>query len=136
VRSTMSTQAQSRPSVLLVGVDPASQVLIERTIPEQRLIIQSVRCAGEALAEVMHAEPELVVIDEALPDLDSFELCRYLKRDFALEHTRVALLGSDPELTVYRSGWSPDRYFTKPFRVGDVLGLLDEPGLSRLQETA
>ena len=91
---------------------------------------------GEAgLALIRREKPDLVVLDLLMPRMHGFEVCRRVRSDSQLKHTKVLISSSksythDVKTAVEEAG--ADGYLIKPFRVADlqkrVAELLGEPG--------
>jgi signal transduction histidine kinase/DNA-binding response OmpR family regulator len=88
--------------------------------------------AGEALAQLEHVRPDLVLLDLRLPGMDGFALARTLRADPRLEGVRIlaasaSVFGHDPGEAVAAGC---DAFISKPFlpddflsRVGQLLDL-------------
>ncbi len=116
---------------LLVVDDEES--LLEMLAAALRFGGYEVTTAGEgfdALREVRRQEPDLIVLDVNLPDLDGFEVCRRLRRDGVT--TPVIFLTARDDPDDLRTGFHQggDDYLTKPFSL-DELGLRIEAVLRR-----
>ncbi len=74
----------------------------------------------EALQKMTNDNPDLAIIDIMMPNMDGFELCRYLRRYY--ENLPVLMLTAKGELAskVKGFGLGADDYLTKPFE-GDEL---------------
>ena len=75
---------------------------------------------AEALDAVMRQEPDLVVLDVNLPDLDGFETCRRIRRD-GNDVPVIFLTARDAEEDV-RAGFTGggDDYIKKPFSLEEL----------------
>jgi two-component system OmpR family response regulator len=84
----------------------------------------------DALRAVRNAEPDLIVLDVNLPDIDGFEVCRRLRRDGI--GTPVIFLTARDDIDDLRTGFrhGGDDYLTKPFSL-EELGLRIEAVLRR-----
>ena len=75
----------------------------------------------EAMRMVERRQPDLVVLDVNLPDLDGFEVCRRMR---AYGHTNpVIFLTARHEAEAVDAGFERggDDYITKPFRVDELV---------------
>ena len=80
-------RASPRPVVLIVEDDETTRYTNRRALESAFEIIEATT-AKEALAAI-DREPDLVLLDLQLPDLDGFEVCRRIKSDPARSWMRV-----------------------------------------------
>jgi CheY-like chemotaxis protein len=82
----------------------------------------------QGLALAREHEPELVVVDVALPGIDGYELCRRLRALPALRQRPIVALSANAMASDRERGRSAgfDHYFTKPLDVTNFLAWLDE----------
>jgi two-component system OmpR family response regulator len=110
-----------KTKVLVVDDEPNIRALLSATL---RLVDFDVRVAGtggEALTEAEQFQPDLVVLDVMLPDLDGFEVARRL-RDGG-RTTPVLFLTARHAVEDRISGLTigADDYVTKPFSLEEVV---------------
>jgi two-component system OmpR family response regulator len=124
--------AMTDPGTRLLVVDD-EESLLEMLASALRFGGYDVATAAEgfdALREVRKEEPDLIVLDVNLPDIDGFEVCRRLRRDGIA--TPVIFLTARDDIEDLRTGFrhGGDDYLTKPFSL-DELGLRIEAVLRR-----
>ena len=77
----------------------------------------------EALARARLMQPDLILLDVLMPDIDGFETCRRLKADESTRDMPVifmtALADATDKLVGFRAGGVD--YITKPFEIGEVI---------------
>ncbi|MEO3772004.1 response regulator transcription factor [Micromonospora sp. B9E7] len=108
--------------VLVVDDEPNICALLSATL---RLIEFDVRVAGgghEALAAAVEFEPDLVVLDVMMPDLDGFQVAQRL-RSGPGPHVPVLFLTARDAVEDRISGLTvgADDYVTKPFSLEEVV---------------
>ncbi|GGM20961.1 DNA-binding response regulator [Micromonospora sonchi] len=108
--------------VLVVDDEPNICALLSATL---RLIEFDVRVAGgghEALAAAVEFEPDLVVLDVMLPDLDGFQVAQRLRTGPG-PHVPVLFLTARDAVEDRISGLTvgADDYVTKPFSLEEVV---------------
>lgn len=68
-------------------------------------------------------QPDLILLDVMMPDIDGFKVCQYLKENADTKHIPVMFLtarGADDDLNAGRKAGA-DGFMTKPFQTVDVL---------------
>jgi two-component system, OmpR family, response regulator len=118
----LSDPPAARPTrVLVVDDEPNISALLSATL---RLVAFDVRVAESghgALVAVEEFEPDLVVLDVMLPDLDGFDVARRMRA--AGQDTPVLFLtardGVEDRVTGLTAG--ADDYVTKPFSLEEVV---------------
>jgi signal transduction histidine kinase/ligand-binding sensor domain-containing protein/DNA-binding NarL/FixJ family response regulator len=105
------------------------RLLIVEDNPDMQNFIRSVLCeefqvaiAGDGLQgweAIQRQQPDLVVSDVMMPNMDGFELCCRMKSTYETSHIPVILLTSLSEKTqqLQGLGLGADDYLTKPFDI-------------------
>ncbi|MBF0416528.1 MAG: hybrid sensor histidine kinase/response regulator [Magnetococcales bacterium] len=80
---------------ILVADDAPESLTILRNILSMEYIVRLVNNGNDALRAVMiDPLPDLVLLDIMMPDMDGYEVCRYLKNDPKTKHIPVVFLTS------------------------------------------
>lgn len=76
----------------------------------------------EALACCKEFQPDVVVSDIQMPEMNGYELCKRIKEDFDISHTPVLLLTArtDEESKTFGYKSGADNYLTKPFEISTL----------------
>ncbi|WP_432823557.1 response regulator [Trichloromonas sp.] len=76
-----------------------------------------------ALESVAEEQPDLILLDIMLPEIDGFEVCRRIKSDPATRHIPVIMLTAKKsrEDMVRGEKVGADWYITKPFKSAMVI---------------
>ncbi len=121
--------SDSKPLILVVDDEPSVRAMVLVAIrvrgPNYR-VVEAGR-AEEALVRAEQDQPDLVLLDVALPDHDGFWVCRSLKAGPTTGHIPVVMLTamglpSDRERAVEAGA---DGYIVKPFSPRALLEELD-----------
>jgi DNA-binding NtrC family response regulator len=111
-----------RPRVLLVDDTPANLDLLSRALePEGYDVV--VATSGEAAIRVAaKAQPDLVLLDVMMGDLDGFATCRQLKSIAALREVPVLFISARDQKESILEGFSAGGvdYITKPFDPDEI----------------
>ena len=105
------------PTVLVVDDEPNIRELVQVALTFHGCTVVTAATGKAALREAAASEPDLVVLDVVLPDLDGFEVCRRL-RARGNEVPIIFLTARDTSSdTVQGLALGGDDYVTKPFSV-------------------
>ena len=69
------------PAILLVDVASANREELKSFLQAQKCDVSTAQDAETAVKYCLQTQPDLVLLFDTLSDTDSFELCRWLKRD-------------------------------------------------------
>jgi two-component system response regulator ResD len=122
-------RATGRRVILVVDDEPSvrAMVLASIRVKAARYLALEAGTATDALAKAREHQPDLVLLDVALPDYDGFWVCQKLKTDPGTANIQVIMLtamglASDREQSM-RVG--ADGYIVKPFSPRALLEELD-----------
>lgn len=105
------------PKILVVDDDKFQIQLIERILTQAQYEVVGYNDSSEALGNVHDIDPDLILLDLIMPDIDGFEMCRRLKSDENTKHIPIIFLTArkdqDTESKVFELG-AVD-YITKPY---------------------
>ncbi len=110
-------------TIFCINDTPLGLDTINSYLDEQIFSVIGVREAHQALMEVLHIQPDLILLDVTIPNLDGYELCSLLRKNTRFKKTPVIMVTSKINLIdrakakiVKASGSLP-----KPFTQGDLL---------------
>ncbi len=107
----------SRPLILIADDDPEIRQILKAHLSTMQCEIVEATDGEKTLEQVIVQKPDLVVLDVMMPELNGWEICKYIKSHDEYEHTGVIILtaiGSTVnELTSPIYG--ADEYVDKPF---------------------
>jgi PAS domain S-box-containing protein len=91
--------------------------------------VHSASTGGEGVELVLREQPELVIIDVGLPDIDGFEVCRRLRREVGSDIRFIALTGYGQPADRKKSAEAGfDAHLVKPVTAQDILPSPDAGG--------
>jgi CheY-like chemotaxis protein len=109
--------------VFVVDDNPANLGLLTRILRDAGFAVRVAQSGRRAIAAMLVAPPELVLLDVSMPDLDGYEVCAALRAEAATRDVPVIFLSalSDvaDKLSAFRAGGQD--YVTKPFQAEEVL---------------
>lgn len=111
------TEADQLPKVLVVDDELNIRELVCVALRFHGFTVASAATGGEALRQAAAQQPDLVILDVMLPDLDGFDVCRKLRAQ-GNEVPVIFLTARDTSSdTVTGLAIGGDDYVTKPFSV-------------------
>ena len=107
--------------ILIADDEAANRALMRFVLETQGAhTVREADSAAAALAELRHGEPDLLVLDVAMPGTSGLELCRELRRTGALPVLMVSGRGEvEDRVRGLRAG--ADDYLPKPFDPAELL---------------
>jgi DNA-binding response OmpR family regulator len=110
----------SRPSVLLVEDEESIAEPFARALRRGGLLTTVARTGADALRLAARLEPDVVLLDLALPDADGRDLCRRLRRDSDVPIIMITASGTITDRVVGLE-LGADDYVVKPFATAEVV---------------
>jgi len=109
-------------TVLIVDDNPEIRAYVAGCLKHSYHIVKAVD-GQDALAKVRAIQPDLVISDVMMPNMDGYALCRTIKSDERLSHIPIILLTSRASLDEKIKGLEAgsDDYLTKPFSARELL---------------
>ncbi len=110
-------------SVLVVDDSPMLREMISGLLSKLGLTVSVAEDGSEAKEKIAAAPPDLVVLDVVMPNMNGYELCRWIKNNDATKGVLVILCSSKSE--EFDRYWGmkqgADAYVIKPFRSVELL---------------
>jgi len=117
-----ATQQQQAPNILIVDDTPANLLLLVRMLMERGYKPRTVLSGKLALQAARTEQPDLILLDIAMPEMNGYEVCEQLKADAALKDIPVIFISALNEtidkVKAFRVGGVD--YVTKPFQFEEV----------------
>ena len=111
------TVGEANPKVLVIDDEPNIRELVQVALKFHGCSVTSSASGNEALQRASTDQPDLIVLDVMLPDIDGFEVCRRLRAQ-ANDVPVIFLTARDTTSdTVTGLALGGDDYITKPFSV-------------------
>jgi two-component system KDP operon response regulator KdpE len=110
-------------SVLLVEDEPAVAEVISTALTSRGYRVHATATGRLALDRASDEEPDMVILDLGLPDIDGVEVCRQLRRWYTNPIVVLSADGAeDRKIAALDEG--ADDYITKPFSMPELLARL------------
>ncbi|AOX03878.1 two-component system response regulator [Moorena producens PAL-8-15-08-1] len=115
-------------SVVCVDDDLAVGKAVEYTLQAKGYKVTAIQKPLKALSQVFQLQPDLILCDLVMPDLDGYELCGMLRQSRAFRQTPIIMLtGKDGFIDRVRARMvGATDYLTKPFGDHELLMLLEK----------
>jgi len=122
-----------RNRILVVDDDPLNVKLLSAKLPADQFEVIPAFGGEEALNRALHENPDLILLDIMMPDIDGYEVSHRLKTNSATEGIPIILVtaldGSDDKIRGFEAG--ADEFLNKP--VNDIELLTRINSLLRLK---
>jgi two-component system, OmpR family, KDP operon response regulator KdpE len=108
------------PQILLIEDEAAIRKLLDITLQSNGYQVRQADTAKSGLVEAAMHQPELILLDLGLPDMDGQELLLQLRGWY--ERPLIVLSARDAEAEIIQAlDNGANDYLTKPFRTGELL---------------
>ena len=106
-------------NILVVDDDPETCQLLSIMLEKKHFHVETAYCGIESLEKVHSLEPDLVVLDIMLPDMDGWETCRRMK---AISDVPILFLSALTDMASVARGFKEggNDYICKPFQTVDL----------------
>jgi DNA-binding response OmpR family regulator len=103
--------------ILVVDDDPYILMSLEFLMKKNGYDVMVARNGTEALDIVEKQIPNIVLLDIMMPDVDGYEICKYIKSSAHLKNTNVIFMSAKTKETDIKKGYDmgASLYVTKPF---------------------
>jgi len=112
--------ADNAPTILLIEDDPAIQKFLRLTLSAEGYQVVEAQTGNAGLLEAAQRQPDVVVLDLGLPDLDGVAVARRLREWSKVPLIVVSARGKEQDKVIALDAGADD-YLTKPFGAGELL---------------
>lgn len=128
--SFQGTQITSEPDKTIICVDDSPSVLrvIKNYLNDPRIAIHLITESPKALMEIIHRKPDLILLDVSMPNLDGYQLCKFIRNHSELSQIPIIMVTG-------KTGWI-DRakakvsgatdYLVKPFSQDELVQMVSK----------
>ncbi|WP_433934464.1 response regulator [Sorangium cellulosum] len=115
--------SDASPLVLLIEDEPQMRRFLRAMLAARGYRLVEAETGGEGIAQVTTRNPDLVLLDLGLPDMDGLEVTRRLREWSAVPIIVLSARGQEQDKIDALDGGADD-YLTKPFSAGELLARL------------
>lgn len=109
--------------ILIVDDEPNIVISLEFLMQQSGYEVDIARDGEEALQKIASFEPDLVLLDIMLPQLNGFEVCQRIRENKQWNQLKIIMLSAKGrEIDVSKGiALGADAYITKPFSTKDLI---------------
>ncbi|HNT74846.1 MAG TPA: hybrid sensor histidine kinase/response regulator [Anaerolineae bacterium] len=113
--------------ILIVDDQPRNLRLLEKMLWGHTYEVQTVLTGAKALQVAQRWQPDLILLDVMMPEMDGYTLCQRLKADARTARIPVIFLSALTEAPDKLKGFNAGGvdYITKPFKLQEVLARVE-----------
>ncbi|MGD8913418.1 MAG: response regulator transcription factor [Candidatus Thiodiazotropha sp.] len=108
------------PRILLIDDDQALAAPLKEYFSRYDLELDAVSRPSEGLKRIEHSNPDLVILDIMLPEMDGFEVCRTIRKQSSLPILMLTARGEVMDRVVGLE-LGADDYLAKPFEPRELV---------------
>jgi two-component system KDP operon response regulator KdpE len=112
--------AELQPTILVIEDEPPLQKFLRFALTGQNYKVIEAATGESGLRHAANDQPDLIILDLGLPDLDGVEVARRLREWSAIPIIVVSARGKEQDKVVALDAGADD-YLTKPFGVPELL---------------
>lgn len=114
--------------ILVVDDDPYILMSLEFLMKKNGYDVMVARNGTEALDIVEKQLPDIVLLDIMMPDVDGYEICKYIKASKKLKSAKVVFMSAKTKEVDIRKGYDlgASLYITKPFSTREMMKQIKE----------
>ncbi|MFT6396016.1 MAG: DNA-binding response OmpR family regulator [Bradymonadia bacterium] len=112
----------SNPRILLADDDPDIRAILRAHLETYSVTLFDARNGEEALEAILVEKPHLVVLDVMMPELNGWEICKYVRSKDELSAVRILMLTAIGERVNELTSplYGADAYLDKPFDLDEI----------------
>jgi DNA-binding response OmpR family regulator len=115
-------EMDKKKKILAVDDNPDNTVIIEELFGEH-YDLKTAASGKEAIKIALDFQPDLILLDIMMPDMDGYEVCRRLRKYSSLSQTKIIMVTAKGDLEDKVTGYEVGAcdYITKPFDEENIL---------------
>ena len=112
-----------KPRVLVVDDEEPIRKIVSFQLEKAGYDVSACADGEEALRVVDECEPDLILLDVMMPNMDGYEVCKRLKSNYQTSHIPIIMVTAKAELENRLQGFEDgaNDYITKPFAITELL---------------
>jgi len=110
-----------RSTILIVDDDEKIVSMLRRGLAFEGYDVQTASNGAEGLSKLMDKEPDIVILDVMMPQIDGFEVCRRLREAGSKVPVLMLTAKDEVQSRVIGLDTGADDYLVKPFALEELL---------------
>lgn len=113
-------------TIFCIDDSPTVINTIKNYLDDQIFNVIGVTDSLNALMQILHAKPDIILLDVDMPNLDGYELCSLLRKHSNFKHTPVIMVTAKTGLLDRAKAklFRASGFLAKPFSQGDLLKII------------
>lgn len=111
--------------ILVIDDDPGIQMALSAILEDEGHQVMIAGDGIQALAVLEGAEPDLILLDIMMPQLDGIALMRELDRRQLARSVPIVVLTADRQMSQARLPIAPAGYIAKPFELDELIEVVE-----------
>lgn len=116
---------ERRPVIMIAESDPELRWLYRRWLEEGGWFVRAAEDGAWALADALPDPPDVMLVDQDLPEVDGLEVCRRMQSLTGAPRMVVMSAGADQDLRHRSEAAGADALLVKPFSRIELLTLVE-----------
>lgn len=114
--------------ILLVDDEPNIVMSLDFLMRKEKYTVFIARSGREALEIAFDKQPDLIILDIMMPDLDGYEVCQQIRENTDLKNVKIVFLSAKNRESDLEKGYAigADLYITKPFSNKNLVNKIKE----------
>ena len=106
-----------KTKVLVVDDDPYILLSLEFLMKKAGYDVLIARDGNETLSILKNFVPDLILLDIMMPDIDGYEICKFIKSNPILKSSKIIFLSAKTKQSDIQKGYDvgADLFISKPF---------------------
>ncbi len=116
----------SKYSICYIDDNATNQTLIRKSL-DGNYHINSITHPQEALSSLLKINPDLILLDVNMPEINGYTLCKSIRDEQAFKETPIIFLTCRSELKDKLEGFASggDAYITKPYQIDELKCIIE-----------
>lgn len=122
IKDMLGKISDTRQKILIVDDELDALIALKRALEADNYIVVEASDGLNAIEKVKAENPDIVLLDLMMPEIDGIEVCKRLKSDPKYEHIPIIMLTAKGDITDKIEGIEigADDYVTKPFNLNEL----------------
>lgn len=122
IKDMLEKVSDTRQKILIVDDELDALIALKRALEADNYNVVEASDGLNAIEKVKAENPDIILLDLMMPEIDGIEVCKRLKSDSKYEHIPIIMLTAKGDITDKIEGIEigADDYVTKPFNLNEL----------------